>query len=123
MAMAYGAGQRDVRAHHDCTDIRRSFVAIDYFVEPSELGKIELLRRYVVKRDEVDIAPDPVVVSVQLPIRRIVLQPPRANGRILKPIGELNQPGLARRRRDGFVISNRQKDREIAEWRHLVGDE
>ena len=120
---AEAAGQRFVHSDDDGADLWRCFIAREHGVEPFHLIGIELIGGGVVERNEIDIALHPVIVGAQLVIPRIVFQALRAERGRLQPIGELQQPGFARHRRDGLMVAHEQVDGQVTEGNHLARDE
>ena len=64
-----------------------------------------------------------MIVDTQLVILWIVLEPLGAKHGRFEPVRELQQPRLARGGRNGLVVSDTEKHREIAKRRDLVRDE
>src|SRR5438552_10454882 len=109
--------------NHDGLDIRRCFVTIYYRVKPPELVVVELLQTRIVERYEIDVAIGPMIITAQLVILRIIVEPLRLDDWILQPVGELKEPGVARGGRNGFMIPDCEKYRDAAERVQLMSDE
>ena len=98
-------------------------VTVQDFVKPMELGEIELIVRGVIKVDEIHSALDPVVVSSNQVVARIVLKALVLNQRRVEPIGELLNELGAGLGRNRIVIADAEKYGHGTERDELALDE
>jgi hypothetical protein len=84
------------------------------------LGRIELIFGGVVEIDEVYTAGDPVKISFQFVVGRVIEEPLLAQWFLFKPIGKLDDVLLARFRRNCFMVANAEKYGESAEGSDLI---
>src|SRR4029077_8145169 len=90
------------------------------FLEPVELTRIELIFGCVVKIDELHATHDPVVVSFEFVIVRIIMKPLIAQRLLLEPVSKLDDVLLTGFRRNRFVIADTEEYWKCAEGGDLI---